>query len=104
MSTVHKRTCVLRDLLEAALYIAADSPKAADRFLERAEQAFDTLLRAPEMGIALPSASAALPDLRRWSVPGFEKYLIFYRPVEDGIEVVRVLHGGRDVMAALAEE
>jgi toxin ParE1/3/4 len=24
-------------------------------------------------------------------------YLIFYRPISDGIEIVRVLHGARDI-------
>ncbi|MBI4604738.1 MAG: type II toxin-antitoxin system RelE/ParE family toxin [Planctomycetes bacterium] len=35
---------------------------------------------------------------------GFEQHLVFYRPVEDGIEVVRVLHGARDLRAILGEE
>ena len=32
----------------------------------------------------------------------YRKYIVFYRPIENGIEVLRVLHGARDV-AALAE-
>ena len=36
------------------------------------------------------------PGLRRWRVRGFENFLIFYRPIDDGIEVLRVLHGQRD--------
>jgi toxin ParE1/3/4 len=36
----------------------------------------------------------------RWhSVRGFRKYLVFYIPRSDGIEVVRVLHGARDLEA-----
>jgi toxin ParE1/3/4 len=34
----------------------------------------------------------------------FNAYLIFYRPVAGGIEVVRVLHGARDIPRILAEE
>jgi toxin ParE1/3/4 len=34
--------------------------------------------------------------LRSWRV-GRTKYLIFYRPVEGGIEIVRVVHGSRDL-------
>jgi toxin ParE1/3/4 len=26
-------------------------------------------------------------------------YVVFYRPIENGIEVVRVLHGRRDIAA-----
>jgi len=42
--------------------------------------------------------------LRRWPVPGFRNYLIFYRPTETGVNIVRVLHGSRDITAALQEE
>ncbi len=40
-------------------------------------------------------------DLR--SFP-FGRYVIFYMPVQDGIDVVRVLHSARDVDAAFGEE
>ena len=40
-------------------------------------------------------------DLR--SFP-FGRYVIFYTPVQDGIDVVRVLHSARDVDAAFDEE
>ena len=35
-----------------------------------------------------------VPGLRSLSVGG---YLIFYLPIEDGIDVVRVLHGMREI-------
>jgi toxin ParE1/3/4 len=35
-----------------------------------------------------------MPALRSLSVGN---YLIFYRPLADGIEIVRVLHGARDI-------
>jgi len=34
------------------------------------------------------------PNLRSFPIGS---YLIFYRPVEDGIELIRVLHGARDI-------
>lgn len=37
--------------------------------------------------------------IRSWSITGFPNHLIFYRPVEGGIEVLRVLHGARDINA-----
>jgi len=39
-----------------------------------------------------------------WPIGGYEKHLIFYRPVEGGIEIIRVLHGVRDVKGLLEEE
>ena len=35
--------------------------------------------------------------MRYFRVRGFESYVIFYRPLSDGIEVVRVLHGAQDL-------
>jgi toxin ParE1/3/4 len=35
--------------------------------------------------------------MRVWRVEGFERYLIFYRPVATGVEVVRVLHAASDI-------
>jgi toxin ParE1/3/4 len=37
------------------------------------------------------------PGLRSWQVPGFERYLIFYRVTDDRVEIVRVLYGMRDL-------
>jgi toxin ParE1/3/4 len=39
-----------------------------------------------------------------WRVRRFDKHLIFYRPVADGIEVIRVLHASRDLAAVLDED
>jgi toxin ParE1/3/4 len=30
----------------------------------------------------------------------FGRYVVFYMPLDDGIDVVRVLHGARDIDAA----
>ena len=32
-----------------------------------------------------------------WRVAGFPNHLIFYRPIESGVEVIRVLHASRDI-------
>ena len=45
------------------------------------------------MGRARPELAA---DLRSFPVGN---YIIFYRPIEDGVEIVRVLSGARDIDA-----
>jgi toxin ParE1/3/4 len=35
-----------------------------------------------------------VPSLRSFPVG---KYVIFYRPIENGIEIARILHGARDL-------
>lgn len=34
------------------------------------------------------------PNLRSFPIGS---YLIFYRPIEDGIQLIRILHGARDI-------
>ena len=78
-------------------YIAIDNPDAADRFLEGAYDTFQELARMPGMGRARIFPQARLNKLRSFRIKGFENYLIFYSPIQDGIEVFHVLHGARDL-------
>jgi toxin ParE1/3/4 len=74
-------------------YIADDSVAQADAVVDRMASKFKLLARQPDLG---RPRNDLMPDLR--SFP-FERYIIFYRPFVDGIEVLRVLHGARDVEA-----
>ncbi|MEG3861553.1 type II toxin-antitoxin system RelE/ParE family toxin [Microcoleus sp. herbarium12] len=44
-----------------------------------------------------------MTDIRQYQIKEFKSYLIFYRSVETGIEILRVLHGMRDLEAILDE-
>jgi toxin ParE1/3/4 len=93
-----------RDLGSAFDYIAQkSSPEVATRFFEASYRAFNDLLQMPGMGAPHPHSSPRLAGLRRWPVPGFRSYLIFYREADEGIEVLRVLHGARDLDSILFE-
>jgi toxin ParE1/3/4 len=92
-----------RDLIDHAYYIAETSIDASDKFLYAAEEAFRDLAAMPEMGSPREFNNSRLKGLRMWSVPSFRKHLIFYLPQNDGIEVIRVLHGSQD-LAVLFEE
>ncbi len=88
----------LDDLRRHALYLAeVTDATVAIRFLESAEKAFLVLAKMPSMGRVRRFPHSELGELRSWAVPGFEKYLIFYRDISNGIEVVRVIHGMRDL-------
>jgi toxin ParE1/3/4 len=78
-------------------YIAIDNLDAADRFLEAAYGAFQELARMPGMGRTRNFPQARLNKLRSFRIKDFENYLIFYSPIQDGIEVFHVLHGTRDL-------
>ncbi|MHC4799837.1 MAG: type II toxin-antitoxin system RelE/ParE family toxin [Planctomycetota bacterium] len=77
--------------------MAQDNLDAAQRFFEEAEQAFRELAEIPALGRARNFDNPRLAGMRCRSIPRFENYLIFYRPVDNGIEVIRVLHGARDL-------
>lgn len=94
---IYRRPQVPIDLIEAATYIARDCLAAAERFLDAAEECFRELARTPDLGTEDEFSSRHLRGIRRWRIKGFEKHLVFYRPVDDGIEIVCVLHGARDI-------
>ena len=79
------------DLIEIWLQIAQDSPRHADQFVDRIEKILQRLARSPGMGRA---RDELVPGLRSFPVGD---YLIFYRSVPQGIVVVRVLSGYRDL-------
>ena len=95
------------DLLAQWDYYADDvgDPDLADRFLARAETTFKKLARTPGFGRPRSFRHPRMQNLRSWKVDDFPKHLIFYRPLPDerGVEIVRVLHGARDLDALLNE-
>ena len=98
MSQHVRRTPQARaDLSQIAARIARDDVSSALRFLDAAEETFATLLRSPELGIVGEFRSPRLTGIRRWRIDGFENYLEFYRVLGREIEVIRVIHGARDI-------
>jgi toxin ParE1/3/4 len=72
-------------------YIARDSLAAADRLLAVFHQKFVLLSSQPLIGEERPELAA---NLRSFSAGN---YVVFYRPVRNGIAVVRVIHAARDI-------
>lgn len=102
---VVKRPLVLQDLAVAAAYIQDQSgPQRAIRFLREANSTFAMLVGMSGMGTRYEPDEPLYSDLRYFPVTRHRKFLVFYRPFPDGIEVLRVLHGARDIAGILAEE
>jgi len=80
-----------QDLLDIWLYIAEDNPVNADRFLDRLEGQALKLAEFTEIGIDRPDLA---PDLKSFPL---DRYVLYYRANTGGIELVRVLHGSRDI-------
>ena len=60
------------DLVEAAAWIAADDPRAAERFLRAARSAFDKLAERPGLGHRRPDLTSR--DVRFWPIR--RRYLV----------------------------
>jgi len=70
-------------------------PKAADRFLELAQEATQFLVQHPLAG-PHPGWATRHRTLRFWVISR-TNFLIYYLPEEQGISIERVLDGRRDV-------
>jgi toxin ParE1/3/4 len=101
-----RRPAARLDLVDIVYhYIRNGSPATARRFREQADAAFQRLESMPGMGMRYEYDHPALAGLRFFPLSSpFKNYLVFYRPVPDGIEIVRVLHGARDIHSILAED
>ena len=91
------RSIAVEDLTEAYVYIGADSPEAAERLLDAVGDAIGLLLENPGAGSPREFHSQRARGIRSWAPHDFPNYLIFYKVAGDDIEVVRFLHGARDL-------
>lgn len=90
--------------MESVAYLAERSEQAARRFRVQAEATFGQLAASPGLGTRYEPEDPAYPEVRYFPIMKFPKYLVFYRPVPDGIEVLRVLHGARDIASILEDD
>jgi toxin ParE1/3/4 len=102
LAEVFIRARARRDILSSAEYLEEiGDMETAQRFLDATESTFEALANMPKLGVLCAFRSAALRRVRRWPVKGFENWLIFYRPRRDGVEIVHVIHGARDIESLL---
>jgi toxin ParE1/3/4 len=92
------------DLAGCYASIGERNAGAAHRFRLSAETTFAALSRTPGIGAPYETANPRLSGLRCARVRRFRNYLIFYRSIAGGIEIIRVLHAARDIGALLEEE
>ena len=89
------RPIVEDDLKDNACRIGADHPESAKRFLLRVAETFDLLARLPLLGAG--QVITAHPAARLFSIRRFRNYVVLYLPLADGVEILRVLEGRRDL-------
>lgn len=87
------------DLLNIWSFIAQDNPEAADRVEAAVFRACDLLADSPLAGRVRRDVTS-LP-LRFWVVHPYSNYLIVYDPETKPLQIIRILHGARDLPSAL---
>ena len=98
------RRAAERDLDEQAEYLATQGNlERALRFYRAAEVTFELLASRPWIGKVNQFRSRFLINVRTFPLKGFPKHLVFYLPIEHGVEIIRVLHGARDLEILLQE-
>lgn len=98
MGRVLRRPLAREDILGVWDYIAEISGiEAADHWIEQLDVRLNLLATQPLMGRL---RNELAPGLR--SLPS-GRHVVFYLPLHDGIEVVRLLHGARDIDAIFGD-
>jgi len=91
MRRAHFTSRAEQDLTEICDYLADFSLQSAVNLERRIEEAVQRLVMWPGMG---PEREELAPRLRSFPVGD---YLILYQPVDDGIQIIRIVHGSRDL-------
>jgi toxin ParE1/3/4 len=79
------------DLLQIWSFIADADPAAATKMLLKLDRAMTKLARNPGIGRNRPELT---PGLKSYAC---RPYVIFYTAIKSDIDIVRVLHGARDI-------
>ena len=91
----------LSDLIEIAEFIAADNPIAAEKLVSDIEKACRTLSEMPTLGHPRRDLTQD-PEVLFYCVR--EYYLVIYRKKTSPLQIVRVLHGSRNVEDELTQD
>lgn len=93
MKRLSYRPAALADLRSIALYIAEDNPPRALSFVDELRARATQAAERPE---SFPARDDLAPGLR---AARLGRYLIFFLNLPEEVEIVRVLHGARDLRA-----
>lgn len=95
---------VFEELVSLSYYIAEDDEEAAQRFLDACDDTFRFLADNRFIGSVRRFESVKLSEVRMWRVKGFEKYLIFYQPLEYEVKILHVFQSARDYNRVFEDE
>jgi toxin ParE1/3/4 len=82
------------DVVEIILRIRQANAPAARKLLHAINDTLELLSGFPGIGPRRPELGRGIQS---FPVAKYTDYLIFYRSIDNGIEVIRVLHGARNL-------
>lgn len=94
---VRRTRQVREDLIAIYVYIHEQSSQSAEKVLTALERSISSLLDTPKIGRPWDSPDPRLEGMRVAVSTPYRNYLIFFRPVPNGIEVFRVIHGAQEL-------
>lgn len=87
---------VFEELVNLSFYLAENNENIAQNFLNACDKTFVFLAENRFVGSFKNFKNAGLAEVRMWRVKGFEKYLVFYKPIDNGVKILHVLHSSTD--------
>ena len=85
------------DIFEILEYIAEENPSAAQRISVQLQTTCALIAEMPDIGVTVEYIRQH--NIRSFHVKNFQKYMIFYKQHTEGVEILRVAHGARDLPA-----
>jgi toxin ParE1/3/4 len=103
MPSYNLRPLAREDLIRQADFTSDSSLTAGRRFFSAVHKTCVRLAESPNSGEAIKRTRAEYEGLRIRRIRDFPNHIVFYRPIEDGVEVLRILHGAQDWQAMVGE-
>ena len=93
------------DIDEILAYLTNEAGiEKALQFLTEVQETFQLISSPPEIGWKYETDNPRLFNIRAFRVsPVFDHYLVFYRKINHTIELIRILHGSRDIHEMLKQ-
>jgi toxin ParE1/3/4 len=82
-------------------FIAKDDPRSAERVVQSINKTFPNLALFPQAGAAF--RVRRLPGLRKFQVPDYRNYLVFYRETETSIRILYIFHAARNLSQVISQ-
>jgi plasmid stabilization system protein ParE len=90
-----------RELTDLLADIEVRNRSAFESLEQSVGETLELLNANPLLGTAYRSRNPALAGIRYFLVPDYPQFVIIYRPIPEGIEVMHILRGRRNLRAIL---